>query len=68
MGRCRRKVPYKDFANAGPVNELGTCESNGYIYTPDGLYRIKKTRVKAIDIARKRIDVLLEIRKRTRRY
>ena len=67
MGKCRRKVPFADFANAGPINEDGTRESKGYIYTPDGLYRIKKSG-QMQDIVRRKLDVLLDIRQQTLGY
>ena len=67
MGKCKRKEPYSDFLFHAEANELGTWESKSYIYTPDGLYRIKKSHTNT-DKARCKLDVLLEIRQQTLGY
>ena len=64
MGRCRRREAYTDFLLRAKQNEGGTWESARYIYTPDGLWRLKKTHISSIDAARCKLDVLLEIQKR----
>jgi len=63
MGRCSRKEPFSDFLLNAKQNEGGTWESKSYIYTPDGLWRLKKTHVSPIDAARCKLDVLLSIKK-----
>jgi hypothetical protein len=63
MGSCCRKTPYKGFSKAVfNGDELGTYEDKSYIYTPDGMYRVKKTGVWSIDEARRRLGVLEETR------
>ena len=64
MGKCSRKEPYSDFLLRAKQNEQGTWESPHYIYTPDGLWRLKKTHISSIDASRCDLGVLLEIKER----